>query len=95
MPGKPMKLTREYIRSAECPWPDTVKARAEEVIKLTAELAVKRHRLAELDMGEYDKIEQMNEVAQLHYQLGRAYTNMSKELVYHLSRTTPQITQGN
>jgi hypothetical protein len=94
MAGK-LKLTIEWIRSPACVWPATVKARAEEIVRLNSELAAKRQQLAEINMGDYDKIEHMNAVASLHYLLGRAYTNMSKELVYHLSRTTPQITQGN
>jgi hypothetical protein len=92
---KQTALTMEYIQSSDCTWPETVKMRAVDVIKLTSLLASKRHKLVGVNMNDVAKIELMNEVALLHHQLGRAYTNMSKELVYHISRIPPQITGGN
>jgi hypothetical protein len=80
------QLTIAFIESAECDWPATVKERAKEIIKLTADLQVKRHQLADLNMMEASKINLMQEVAGIHQLLANAYRNMSKELVYHLSR---------
>lgn len=82
------QLTIEYINSDECPWPQTVKERGREIIQLSASLAARKRELSELDMLEATKIGLMQEVAQLHQTLANAYRNMSKELVYHLSRST-------
>lgn len=84
--SKGRSLTVAFIESAECDWPPTVKERAKEIIKLTSQLSQKRHELSELNMMDVAKVGPMQEVAQLHQNLANAYRNLSKELVYHLSR---------
>lgn len=87
-------LTMEYIRSPACHWPPTVKARAEEIIRLNAELVVQKHRTIEHNMMASDKIQEIANLAECYRKMARAYTNLHKELVYYLSRPS-QITEGN
>ena len=96
MPQQPYKpaLTMEYIRSAECTWPPTVKARAEEIIRLNAELMAAKRKTLGHNMMDTDKISEIEELAEWHRKLARAYTTLQKELVYYLSRTN-HITGGN
>jgi hypothetical protein len=50
MPRADRKLTIAYIDSPECDWPATVKERAKEIIRLTAELSFEKARVSQMDM---------------------------------------------
>ena len=79
------KLSMDYIRINEASWPPTVKARAKEIVKLTADLRIKNQAVAETDMLDPGKVGLMAEVGELHMQLATACRNLSKELAYHIS----------
>ena len=85
--GAGRKLTIAFIDSPECNWPATVKERAKEIIRLSAELSFEKKRLAEMDMLDRHKMGLLSKVGGLHQRLANAYRNLSKELVYHQART--------
>lgn len=80
------KLTLAYIDSPECEWPATVKERAKEIIRLTAQLSFEKDRTSRMDMLDRHKAGALSKVGLLHQQLANAYRNLAKELVYHQSR---------
>jgi hypothetical protein len=86
MPRADRKLTIAYIDSPECDWPATVKERAKEIIRLTAELSFEKARVSQMDMLDRHKAGALSKVGLMHQQLANAYRNLSKELVYHQSR---------
>lgn len=94
MPSPTPALTMEYIRSPDCKWPVTVKARATDIIRLNAELVATKHKTVDHNMLSKEKIAHLAEIAEAHRKLARAYTLLQKELVYALTRLN-QITEGN
>lgn len=79
------KLTMDLIKVNDANWPPTVKARAKEIVTLTANLRIKNQAVAETAMLDAAKVRLMAEVGELHMQLATACRNLSKELAYHIS----------
>lgn len=84
--GKPARPTIQWINSAACEWPVSVKQRATEIIKLRSEVYVATQKTVGEDMMEPGKIEQLNRIAELYQRLANEYRNLSKELVYYLTQ---------
>jgi hypothetical protein len=83
---RPARPTIEWINSAGCDWPVSVKQRAVEIIKLRSEVYVATQRTTQNDMMQHSKIEEINRIAGLYQQLANEYRNLGKELVYYLSQ---------
>jgi hypothetical protein len=81
-------ITLDWIRSPECPWPPTVKVRAEEVMILSSEVSRLKHDMAGIGMMEAVKAGKMQQLAIVLFELSGAYRNLSKELVYFIATRT-------
>jgi hypothetical protein len=66
--------------------PATVRHWGDEVIRLRRELEAKTVEFAATDLLAKEKPPQLMAISELHRQLQHAYANMSKELVYHMTR---------
>lgn len=75
----------DLVKVNDSDWPPTVKERAKEIVKLTADLRAKNNRAANVGMLLPEKVALMAEIGEIHMQLATACRNLSKELAYHLS----------
>lgn len=81
------RLSIEWIKGPNCRWPDSVKRQAVVIIKLRADVIAMQQKFNAVNMMSPEKIQLGELLASKQSKLAVAYSNLSKELTFHLANT--------